>query len=48
MHPYQQAILYGLNRLNKHIYEGTVSPKTIAHRRARNKMARASRKVNHG
>jgi hypothetical protein len=32
-----------------HVYAGTVSPKTIQHRRARGKMAKASRKVNrHG
>lgn len=31
-----------------HVYAGTVSPKTIQHRRARAKMAKASRKVNRG
>lgn len=35
-----------VERLNKHSYEGTVPAKTIAQRRAKNRMAKASRKVN--
>lgn len=30
----------------QHVYPGTVDPKTVAHRRARNKMARQSRRIN--
>lgn len=40
------AILLGLNRLGKHIYEGTVPEATVAKRRARNKAARLSRRKN--
>lgn len=46
--PYAIRILLGLNRTGKHIYAGTVPAATIAKRRARNKVARASRRVNRG
>ena len=39
------AILLALNALNKHIYEGTVAPATIAKRRAKNKAARKARRA---
>ena len=40
-------ILVGLNRLTwKHVYAGTVPPAEKARRRARNKRARAARRVN--
>jgi len=42
----QAAANVSLNRTGKHVYGGTVSPKTIAHRRARGRMAKASRKAN--
>ncbi|MCZ1075057.1 hypothetical protein [Rhodococcus sp. A5(2022)] len=41
---YARDILSGLQ--GKHIYEGTVDPVTIAERRARNKAARRSRRIN--
>lgn len=44
--PYQFRILLGLNRLGKHIYGGTVRADEIAKRRAKNKVARASRRKN--
>jgi len=43
---YQQAILVALMLTGKHVYEGTVSPSVIAKRRAKNKVARASRRAN--
>lgn len=43
---YQLAILLGLNRSGQHIYAGTVSETEIAKRRAKNRVARASRKKN--
>lgn len=46
--PYQFKILVGLNRLGKHIYGGTVPAAEIAKRRAKNKVARASRRKNRG
>ena len=47
-HPYQFQILVGLNRTGKHIYGGTVPAAEIAKRRAKNKVARASRRKNRG
>ena len=46
--PYQQRILLALNVTGRwrHIYAGTVPAKTVARRRAHNRMARASRKAN--
>jgi hypothetical protein len=44
--PYQRRVLLGLNFSGRHIYGGTVSPSTIAKRRARNKVARAARRIN--
>lgn len=44
--PFQFAILRGMNRTGKHIYEGTVSSDEIARRRAKNKRAKAARKKN--
>jgi hypothetical protein len=43
---FQRTILFGLNRMGKHIYAGTVPASTIAKRRAANKVARASRRTN--
>ncbi len=40
------AILRGLNRLGKHVYAGTVPAAEVARRRAKNKVAKASRKAN--
>lgn len=45
---FQRKILAGLNNLNKHVYAGTVPDKTKAKRRAKNKVAKASRKKNRG
>jgi hypothetical protein len=42
---YGIAVLLELNRSGRHIYEGTVSPAEKAKRRARNKAARAARRV---
>lgn len=42
---YARAILIGLNRLRKPMYEGTVPPEEVARRRAANKQARAARKA---
>lgn len=43
---YQLAILGGLNRLQKHIYAGTVGVAEKARRRKANKVARESRRRN--
>lgn len=40
------TILFALNRMNKHIYAGTVPAHVKAKRRAKNKVAKASRKAN--
>lgn len=48
---YVEAVASRRNHLGQvmHVYPGTASAKTIAHRRARGKMAKASRKANrHG
>lgn len=45
---YQQAILVALMLTGKHVYEGTANPNKVAKRRAKNKVARASRRVNRG
>lgn len=42
---YERAILMGLQQLS-HVYGGTVDPVVVAHRRARNKVARRSRRIN--
>lgn len=39
-------ILFALQRLNRHIYAGTVPAHVKAQRRAANKRAKAARKVN--
>lgn len=39
-------MILALNTLCKHVYAGTVSPKVIARRRAANKIARRSRRIN--
>lgn len=44
---YGVAILLELNR-SKHIYEGTVDPAVKARRRAANRVARQSRRINRG
>lgn len=46
MTPYQREILFALNRLGKHVYEGTVPSKERKRRRAANRVARASRRNN--
>jgi hypothetical protein len=43
---YSVAVLFGLGFHDKHVYGGTVDPVTVAKRRARNKVARASRRIN--
>lgn len=43
---YQFQLLMAMNRLGKHVYGGTVSSKTVAKRRAKNKVARRQRKYN--
>lgn len=43
---FQTMILLALNRGNYHIYGGTADPVVVAKRRAKNKLARAQRKVN--
>jgi len=43
---YQLAVMDAL--ATKHVYAGTVDPAVKAKRRARNKVARASRRVNRG
>lgn len=42
---FQTVILFGLNRLNKHIYEGTVPAHVKARRRAKGKAARKARRA---
>lgn len=39
-------MLLTMTFLGKHVYEGTVSPATVANRRRRNKAARAARRAN--
>lgn len=51
--PYSLALLKGLQpkarfRNPKHVYAGTVTSKVKAKRRAANKVARVSRRVNRG
>lgn len=44
-----QAIFLGLNSIpGLHVYAGTVSEAEVARRRAKNKVARKSRRVNRG
>jgi hypothetical protein len=45
---YQREVLFAMNRLGKQIYGGTVSDAEKQHRRAKNRVARAQRKVNRG
>ena len=42
----QLIVLLAMNKLKKHIYEGTVTEKVKARRRAKNRVAKQSRKVN--
>ncbi|MCZ9884656.1 hypothetical protein [Arthrobacter sp. B2a2-09] len=42
---FQKRVLFGLNRLGKHIYAGTVDPAVKAKRRAAGKAARKARKA---
>jgi hypothetical protein len=42
------VILAALNKLNKHIYAGTVPPAEVSRRRAANKRAGQSRRINRG
>lgn len=46
---YSIAILFGIGAKNAtggHVYEGTADPNRVAKRRAKNRVARASRRVN--
>lgn len=43
---YALTILMAMNRLGKHIYEGTVSDKVRATRRKAGRVAKKSRKIN--
>jgi len=40
------VILVALGKLGKHVYAGTVSPAEKQHRRASNRAARRSRRIN--
>lgn len=40
------GMLVALGALKKHLYEGTVPAHVVARRRAKNKVARASRRLN--
>lgn len=42
----QAMMLAALNRTGKHVYEGTVPVAEVARRRAKNKVARISRRKN--
>lgn len=42
----QLQVLVALTRLNKHVYAGTVTAKEKSRRRAKNKVARKSRREN--
>lgn len=46
--PFQKTILMALQpgAMGKHVYAGTVPEAEIARRRAKNRIARASRKIN--
>lgn len=44
----REAFITSMARRGAPVYAGTVSPQVIAKRRARNKMARVSRRVNRG
>ena len=46
---FQQAVFLGLNSIpGLHVYAGTVSEADVARRRAKNKVARKSRRANRG
>lgn len=40
------AVLFGLGQSKKHVYGGTIPHETKQHRRAANKVARKSRRIN--
>lgn len=44
--PFGLAVLFGLGQSKKHVYGGTVDYYTKLERRARNKAARKSRRIN--
>ena len=44
----QQLVLIAMNKMGKHIFSGSVPQHIIDKRRARNKMARKSRRANRG
>lgn len=44
--PFQRVVLFALNGLGKHIYEGTVPAHVKARRRAKGKAARKARRAN--
>lgn len=46
--PYASLILFAMNKMRKPMYEGTVPAHVKARRRAANKVAKRSRKVNRG
>lgn len=45
---YERAVLVGLQRREKHVYAGTVPAGVVAERRAKNRAARAARRLNRG
>lgn len=45
---FQQLVFVGLNTLGKQVYQGTVSEAVVSKRRAKNKVARKSRRANRG
>lgn len=46
--PTTGRMILAMGELGKHVYGGTVPPHVIAKRRARNKAARKSRRINRG
>jgi len=44
--PNSLKMLLALNRLRRHVYDGSVPPETVARNRARNKRARIARRIN--
>ena len=45
---FEQLVFVGLNTVGKLVYQGTVSEAVVSKRRAKNKVARKSRRVNRG
>lgn len=42
------AVLFALGNLGKHVYAGTVPAAVVERRRAKNRVARSSRRINRG